>query len=89
MPYAGREWGWSGAPTILGLQLGSLCGEVIEGALGLFQLHAVLIGLVLQGPRHFLQVCLQAVMDTEVNVGRARVGREKGLGYQTSGEKRG
>lgn len=59
--YQGQAGGWSGAPTILCLQLGSLCGEVVEGALGFFQLHAVFIGLVLQCPGHFLQVCLQAL----------------------------
>lgn len=56
----GLVQGRLGAPTILGLQLGSLGSEVIEGALGLFQLCAVLIGLVLQCPGHLLQVCLQA-----------------------------
>lgn len=55
----GQARGWSGAPTVLRLQLGALRGKVIEGALGFFQLYAVFIGLVLQCPGHFLQVCLQ------------------------------
>lgn len=55
----GQVLGCLGAPTVLSLQLGSLGGEVVEGALGLFQLHTALIGLVLQGPGHLLQVSLQ------------------------------
>lgn len=60
--YRGQARGRLRAPTVLCLQLGPLRGEVIEGALGFFELHAVFIGLVLQCPGHFLQVCLQAVM---------------------------
>lgn len=60
-PHQGRAKRRSGAPTILRLQFGSLCGEVIEGALGFFQLYSVFVGLVLQCPRHFLQVGLQVV----------------------------
>lgn len=81
MPYLGQVQGWLEAPTVLRLQLGSLGGEVVEGALGLFQPRAVLVGLVLQRPGHLLQVCLQAGRDTErVNAGGAGVVGEKGLG---------
>lgn len=77
-PHQGQAKRRSGAPTILRLQFGSLCGEVIEGALGFFQLYSVFIGLVLQCPRHFLQVCLHAVTSRgKVCVGRARAGREE------------
>lgn len=76
-PHQGQAKKRSGAPTILRLQFGSLCGEVIEGALGFFQLYSVFVGLVLQCPRHFLQVCLQVVTSRcKVSVGRARTGRE-------------
>lgn len=54
--------------------------------MGLFQLCAVLVGLVLQCPGHLLQVCLQAVKNMgRVNVGGAGALREKGLGGPEEG----
>lgn len=55
--------------------------------MGLFQLCAVLVGLVLQCPGHLLQVCLQAVKNVgRVNVGGAGAFREKGLGGPEEGK---
>lgn len=54
--------------------------------MGLFQLCAVLVGLVLQCPGHLLQVCLQAVKNMgRVTVGGAGTLREKGLGGPEEG----